>query len=192
MSYLKMAAVAAVAVFLFFQFGCAKKEAQTNTATENTNTQTAMPSPEPASAGPIKWMNYTDGINESIKTGKPVMIDFYTTWCKYCKMLEDTTYKDPGVVKTVNGSFIAIKVNAEGEDKVTYEGASITERDLAARYGVTGFPSIWFLDGKQQKIGQIPGYEPADEFKPKLTYISSGAYAKGIKFDDYIKTLGGK
>jgi thioredoxin-related protein len=190
MSYLKMAAVAAVAVFLFFQFGCEKKEAQTNAVNENT--QAATPSPEPASAGPIKWMGYTDGINESKKTGKPVMIDFYTTWCKYCKMLDETTYKDPGVAQAVNSSFVAIKVNAEGEDKVMYEGASITERDLAAKYGVTGFPSIWFLDGKQQKIGQIPGYESAQDFKPKLTYISSGAYGKGIKFEDYLKSVGGK
>lgn len=190
MSYLKMAAVAAVAVFLFLQFGCEKKQAQTEATNEST--QAAMPSSGPASVGAINWMSYNDGINESIKTGKPVMIDFYTTWCKYCKLLEDTTYKDPGVVKTINDSFIAIKVNAEGDNKVTYQGASMTERDLAAKYGVTGFPTIWFLDGKQNQIGQIPGYEAADEFEPKLTFISSGAYAKGIKFDDYIKSLGGK
>ncbi|MGC2422900.1 MAG: thioredoxin fold domain-containing protein [Nitrospirota bacterium] len=189
MSYLKMAAVAAIAVFLFLQFGCEKKEARTEATNENM--QAAAPT-NAASAGAIKWMGYTDGINESKKTGKPVMIDFYTTWCKYCKLLDDTTYKDPGIAQTVNGSFIAIKVNAEGENKVMYKGVSMTERDLAAKYAVTGFPSIWFLDGKQQQIGQIPGYEAADEFKPKLTYISSGAYAKGIKFEDYLKSVGGK
>jgi thioredoxin-related protein len=190
MSYLKMAAVTAAAVFLFLQFGCEKKQAQTDATNEKT--QAAMPAPAPDSDGAIKWMSYTDGVNESKKTGKPVMIDFYTTWCKYCKLLDDTTYKDPGIVQTVSGSFIAVKVNAEGEDKVMYEGASVTERDLASKYGVTGFPSIWFLDGKQQKIGQVPGYESAQDFKPKLTYISSGAYAKGIKFEDYIKSVGGK
>ncbi|MHB8174065.1 MAG: thioredoxin family protein [Nitrospirota bacterium] len=186
MKYLKTAALLILAVFLFFQLGCEKKGTQTGAS--NVNTQAATP----ASGDGINWMNYTDGMAQSAKTGKPVMIDFYTTWCKYCKLLEDTTYKDPGVIQTLNTNFIAIKVNAEGEDKVTDNGKSISEKDLAGKYAVTGFPTIWLLDGKQQKIGQVPGYEPASDFEPKLTYIASGAYAKGIKFDDYVKSLGGK
>lgn len=186
MKYLKTAALLLMAVFLFFQFGCEKKGAQTSAPAENT--QAAAP----ASGDGIHWMNYTDGMAQSAKTGKPVMIDFYTTWCKYCKLLESTTYQDPQVIKTLNDSFVAIKVNAEGDDQVMDNGKSITEKDLAGEYAVSGFPTIWFLDSKQQKIGNVPGYEPASDFEPKLTYIASGAYAKGIKFEDYMKSLGGK
>ncbi len=186
MKYLKVAALLSLAVFLFFQFGCEKKGAQSGAMGENT--QAAMPS----SGVGIHWMNYTDGMAQSAKTGKPVMIDFYTTWCKYCKLLESTTYQDPQVIKTLNDNFIAIKVNAEGDDQVMDNGKSITEKDLAGEYAVSGFPTIWFLDAKQQKVGNVPGYEPASDFEPKLTYIASGAYAKGIKFEDYLKSLGGK
>jgi len=142
-----------------------------------------------AKAAGIAWMGYTEGMEKSRSTGKPVMVDFFTTWCKYCVLLEDTTYKDPGIISTLNDNFIAIKVNAEGSAEVVEKGKKMTERDLAASYKVTGFPTIWFFDGKGAPIGPLPGYNSAADFKPVLDYISGGAYSKGVKFADYLKEV---
>jgi thioredoxin-related protein len=140
-------------------------------------------------AGAINWMGYTDGMKKAKETNKPVMVDFYTTWCKYCKMLDETTYKDPAIVEILNRDFVVIKIDAESEKKVMEDGKEMTERELAAQYKVTGFPTIWFIESNGKQIAPLPGYSPPEDFKPVLTFITSGSYAKGMQFADYLKTL---
>ena len=169
-------AAAALVLLTMTMSACAKKAEE--------------PAKGSAAGGAITWTGYTDGMKESSETGKPVIVDFYTTWCKYCVKLDETTYKDPEVIRLMNENFISIKVNAEGTAKVVHEGKTMTESELAAAYKVEGFPTIWFIDGKGVRIAPLPGYTAPEEFKPVLTYISGGAYARGIKYPDYVKSLG--
>jgi thioredoxin-related protein len=141
-------------------------------------------------AGPgINWMEFDAGMAKAKQDGKPIMVDFYTTWCKYCKLLEETTYKDPEIVSILNKNFICIKVDAESQDKVTDMGKQMTKAELAGVYKVQGYPTIWFLNDKGEKIGPVPGYSGPEDFKPVLTFISGGAYAKGMKYQDYLDSL---
>ncbi len=172
----KILAVAAAATLVVGLWACQKKTEE-------------QPAPKSGAGGGIAWMGYTDGMNKAKAEHKPVMVDFYTSWCKYCKMLDETTYQDPGVIDAVNKGFVAIKVNAEGTDKVMDNGAEITEKDLAAKYNVTGYPTIWFFDADGKPIAPLPGYRDASEFTPVLSYITSGSYAKGIDYGAYLKTL---
>ena len=148
-----------------------------------------QPVPKSGAGAGITWMGYTDGMKKAKDEHKPVMVDFYTSWCKYCKLLDETTYQDAGVVDAVNKGFVAIKVDAEGTGKVVDNGAELTEKDLAAKYKVTGYPTIWFFDSEGKPIAPLPGYRDAAEFSPVLSYITSGAYAKGVEYGEYLKTL---
>jgi len=137
----------------------------------------------------IVWSGYTEGMKKAKETGKPVMVDFYTTWCKWCKTLDETTYKDADIVRMLNNDFIAIKVNAESTAKIMEDGKEMTEADLAKKLQVSGFPTIWFFDKDGKQIAPLSGYNPPEEFKPILGYISGGSYAKGIKYEDYLKSM---
>lgn len=173
MKFNKIFAVLFVLVFGLGLAACQKKDEQKSSQ----------------AAGEVNWMGYTEGMKKAKETNKPVMVDFYTTWCKYCKMLDETTYKDPAIVEILNRDFIVIKINAESENKVVEGGKEMTERELAAQLKVTGFPTIWFFDANGKQIAPLPGYSPPEDFKPVLTFITSGSYAKGIQFADYLKTL---
>jgi len=137
----------------------------------------------------INWMGYTEGMQKAKETGKPVIVDYYTTWCKYCIKMDETTYKDPGVIDIMSKDFIAIKVNAEGTAQVTDNGKQMTEQELAAANKISGYPTLLFYDEKGAAIGPLPGYSAPEDFKPVLTFITSGSYAKGIKYPDYLESL---
>jgi thioredoxin-related protein len=176
----KISALLAAGLLVFMAASCQKKQ-EAGKAAGN-----AAPGAETSG---IKWYDYTEGMDQSKITGKPVMIVFYTTWCKYCQKLDQTTLSDPAVVQLVNSNFIAIKVNAEGEKKVKRRGKEMSEKEVAADYQVTGFPTVWFIDGKSEPIGSLPGYMPPEDFKPYLSYISSGSFAKKVPFQEYLKGL---
>ena len=85
----------------------------------------------------------------------PVMIDFYTDWCGWCKRLDSDTYVDAQVVAAA-GDFVSVKINAD-EDRAT-----------ATRYGITGFPTILFVDSMGNEIHRIVGYRPPQAFLAEM------------------------
>ncbi|MDE2125130.1 MAG: thioredoxin fold domain-containing protein [Armatimonadetes bacterium] len=95
---------------------------------------------------------------------KLVMVDFYTTWCEYCKLLDHTTYTDP-VVRSLARRFVTLKANPEKD---------VAADRLAKEVGVTGFPYILFVSPEGNVVSYISGYEPAPEFarymRAALTY----------------------
>ena len=87
---------------------------------------------------------------------KPVMIDFYTDWCGWCKKLERETYTDTRVQEALS-SFVLVKLNGDREG-----------RKLAANMGVRGYPTLVFLNPQGQEIGRIPGFMGPEPFLEEL------------------------
>ena len=182
---LLFAFIAAVLLLGVAAASCGKREAGPASAPPSAAPAASAPSGAPAS---IVWMGYTEGMKTARETGKPVMVDFFTTWCKYCKMLDEKTYTDPGVIAALSRDYVAIKVNAEGSEQVEEGGKTMTERELAQQYQVTGFPTLWFMDKSGKPVGQAPGYQTPEELMPRLAYIADGSFAKGVDFNEYVKS----
>ena len=75
----------------------------------------------------IKWLPYTDGVAAAKKSGKPICLVFYTTWCPHCTNYSKV-FSDPAVVKKA-GSFVMIRLdkdkNAELSKKISPDGEYI-------------------------------------------------------------------
>ena len=69
------------------------------------------------------------------RQGKPIMIDFYTTWCAPCKWLEQDVFSEESVAQYYNKNFINFKVNAEKFDGL----------ELVGKFNIGAYPSIVFL-----------------------------------------------
>lgn len=100
----------------------------------------------------ITWLtDFQEGLKLAEKERKAMMIDFYTDWCRWCKVLDTVTYVDTSFIK-FSSDLICVKVNAE-EDTLTTKN-----------YMIHGYPSILFLNKDGHEIDRIVGYLPPEEF----------------------------
>jgi thioredoxin-related protein len=135
----------------------------------------------------IQWLAFDDGLAQARSTKKPIMINFYTDWCVYCKKLERETLQDPEVARTLESSFIAIRLDAEnGSARLSYRGKSFSNVEFSRYFGVTAFPSIAFLNDKGEAITMVPGFVPAPQFSVFLNYIRRECYLKNISLKDFV------
>jgi thiol-disulfide isomerase/thioredoxin len=113
-----------------------------------------------AHAAEINWAkSFHAAIQQAKTTGRPVMVDFYTDWCGWCKKLDSDVYTNSQVVQTA-GKFVSVKVNAEREGV-----------EQARKYQVRSFPTILFLNGAGDVVGMIKGYLPADRFNAEMQQV---------------------
>jgi len=135
----------------------------------------------------IRWESFEAGMKKAAAGKKYVFVDVYTDWCGYCKQLEATTLKDGPVVTELGKNFVNVKLNAESDEILSWKGEKISARNLAARWGVDGFPTMIFLNSKSDIIGSYPSFAEAPLMTKLLAYISSGARERKVSFDDYLK-----
>lgn len=79
----------------------------------------------------------TDGLAQAEREGKPVLIDFWATWCKNCLTMDATTFEDAGVKADLEG-FVKVKVQAEDPD-------AEPARSLLTRFKSVGLPTYVIL-----------------------------------------------
>ncbi|MBD3222770.1 thioredoxin fold domain-containing protein, partial [bacterium] len=103
-------------------------------------------------------MDFIDGkIAEARAADKPVIIDFWATWCAYCKKLDKTVWNQPEVVEE-SLRYVTIKVDATKPD----------DDDMAAvkeRFRVPGLPTVSLIDsdGNIQFGKSFNGYKGPEE-----------------------------
>ncbi len=99
-----------------------------------------------------------DELKEVMKNSKkPVMIDFWASWCVACEELEDITFKDKEVFKKLqNFTLIKVDVTQNNED----------DKALQKMFEIIGPPTLVFWDIKKQEIPnlKIVGYKNPKEF----------------------------
>ncbi len=121
-----------------------------------------------AMQGPgVTWKPYSEEtLQEAQNQKKPVIIDFYATWCTPCRELEEVTFHQPDVVRLAEKNFTMVKVD------VTKGGNQYNE-ELLKKYGVKGVPTLIFLDaeGKELVASRLVDYLPPDKFLARMRDI---------------------
>lgn len=134
-------------------------------------------------AGP-KLYNMDEAQALAVREGKMVLLDVYTVWCGYCRKMAAETYPNAKVKKNVEDYFYVVRLNAESDETIIFNGESITERELAQALGVTSFPTTIFVGNDGEPIGIQPGFMEAGMFANLVGFVGSEAY-KTESFDDY-------
>ena len=136
----------------------------------------------------ITWVQWEEGIQQSIDQDKKVIIDLYTKWCGWCKKMDNTTFSDSTIVDYINENYIAIKFDAEHRGDLIYgeevykftKGGRRGYHALAAKmtHGRLRYPTIVFLDENAEVIQALPGFQSANNLEKILTYFAGDHHKK--------------
>ena len=162
---------------------CSNEQSERTNAQKKSNSEFTLKSSHD-SVKTISWYGFEEGMKKAKSEKKYIFVDFYTEWFTYCKKLESETYTDEKVYKYLNDKFVPIKVNAESQNKVSFAGQKLTEQELAATFGVSSYPTLFFMNGEKDALGQIPGFVTADDLFMIANYVATNSY-KTKSLDQY-------
>ena len=80
---------------------------------------------------------WTAKVEQARREGKPILVDFWATWCKNCSAMERTTFRDSRVQARLS-NYVVVKVQAEKPDQ---EPA----RAMLEAFAVRGLPAFVVL-----------------------------------------------
>jgi len=134
------------------------------------------------SSNGLKWTTFND-VDKLMKkktkkniVAKKYVVDVYTDWCGWCKKMDKATFEDSAVGAYANPKFYSIKLNAESKNIIKYKGKEMTEAELAATWGVRGYPTTVYLDENQEVITQISSYLDPNQFIQVLKFTGENIY----------------
>jgi len=149
---------------------------------------TSTKDPENLSSVGVSWKSFDEGVILAGQQKKKLLIDVYTNWCSWCKKMDKEVYPSEKVRAALVTHFIAVKLDAESNKKLSYRGSSVSEQEFARLLGVNGYPTTLFFDEEMKPITMLPGYVNAESFADILTYVGQDHY-RNIPYKDYLNTL---
>lgn len=142
----------------------------------------------------VKWYTIEEAFELAKKEPKKIMIDVYTDWCGWCKVMDKNTFSNAIIAEYLNKNFYPVKFNAEQKADISLNGkvykyvasGSRGYHQLAYELlkGQLGYPSVVFLDEKTNMIQPLQGYVEAKPFDVIVKFIGDDAY-KTTKWEDF-------
>ena len=103
-------------------------------------------------AAPFSDLTFEAASKQAAQSGKIVLVDFYTTWCGPCKLLDKNTWTDATVIKLLEQKTVALRIDAE------------KEAALSKRYKIEAYPSVLLIKPDGTEIDRLVGYKEPKAF----------------------------
>ncbi len=140
----------------------------------------------------VEWKAWDAGLASAAASRRPVLVDVYTDWCRWCRQMDRDVYGRPDVERYLDEHFVTVKLNAEGGEAVSYKGRTFSSRSLASSFDVSGYPTTIFLAANGDHLVNVPGYVEPGRFLLLLRFIGDGHMERGVTWDEFVKKEGAK
>lgn len=95
----------------------------------------------------IDWNHWSDHLlQQSMEQNRPILLTLSADWCGFCKKMNETTWQDEQVVKSVSDHYIPIRIK------------DTTDPEMASFYAHYGVPGMVILDGEENEVIKRTGY----------------------------------
>jgi thioredoxin-related protein len=143
------------------------------------------------------FLELGDDVETARKAGKRFAVMWELRGCPYCKETHLVNFAQPRISDYVRANFDILQLNIIGSRKVTdFDGTQLSEKALAARYGVRYTPTLQFFGESAETLKPLPpakrevargaGYLQPDDFLSLFRFVREKAYEAG-SFRDYLK-----
>ena len=116
--------------------------------------------------GPFVKLSYSKALKQAEEEGKLVFVDFYTTWCGPCKMLDKYTWPNEVVQGWLTEHTVPLKIDAD------------RQRGLARKYGVRSYPSLVFIDPSGRRLHTINGFRKPRDFMAEVEWFARDPFKR--------------
>ncbi|MBL1214102.1 MAG: thioredoxin family protein [Ignavibacteriae bacterium] len=127
-----------------------------------------------SASGTLHWKSISM-LNTSASLQKKKVLYFSADWCKWCRKLEKEVFADSEVSKFLNDNFQLYHADIDKEVFVEINNSFKSISELAKIFGVNSYPTIVFLDGENNSLGELQGYYDKENLLKALKFV------KGIK-----------
>ena len=145
----------------------------------------------------VEWLTFEEAIARHKKNPKKLLVDLYTDWCGWCKVMDRQTYSKAEIANYINKNFYPVKLNAEQRQPIEFNGhtfkfipsgrrgyhqlaASLTNNRLS-------YPTTVFMDEELKIIQPIAGYLRPEQMEPILLYIGDNHF-KTTKWENFAQS----
>jgi thioredoxin-related protein len=143
----------------------------------------------------IQWISLDEASKLAEKTGKKIIVDVYTHWCGWCKIMDQKTFSNSDVIKYINSKYLAVKLNAETRDSLIYKGIKFgfnpEKRANQLAYlllnGKMSYPTTVILNEKSEILTPITGFVEPQIMLKVLKYYGENYYTT-MKWEEFEKT----
>jgi Highly conserved protein containing a thioredoxin domain len=143
----------------------------------------------------LAWMTLDQAAASMKKEKRPILIDLYTDWCGWCKVMDKKTYSNKNVSAYLKQKFYPVKLDAEQKKAITWNGKTY---DYNSNYKTHNF-AVYLTNGQLSypttviipvngDPQAIPGYLTPPELELIVKYFGEGKYGK-LSFDEYQKSF---
>lgn len=125
----------------------------------------------PSGFAQLKMHSFEEAEKLNIENPKPFVVFIHTSWCKYCKMMEKTSFNNPEVIRQLNENFYFVSFDAESKENINFNNHTFSFKPkginsgvhelaeaLGTKEGVLSYPSITILDSMQTILYQQNSY----------------------------------
>ncbi len=124
------------------------------------------------------WLtDFGQARSESMKSRKPIMLQFEREGCGGCKRLYESTYKDNEVDKELTEWFILLRLDI------------LKDREARKEYSAYWTPSFYFTDYSGKLFYKFNGYLPPVEFGAMLRLALCEYLIPKGRYDDALSAL---
>lgn len=106
------------------------------------------------------FLDLADDLGAATRDGKRFAILWGLRNCPACRRMHEVYMADPAIETYIRDHFAILHLNILGSREVTdFDGTRLTEKRLAARYGIIGTPAVQFFP---QNAEGLAGRQPRD------------------------------